>query len=231
MPTLRTAGSAGSTSPHPSRDPAAPARRSRRSRPRTPRGPGRGRSAGCASTERPGCRPGRRPDDGRSLERVRAGRPRVGGDHHGRPVRRPYSAKSRSACVSQLYRSRWAAWPRRPIASRSVGGQCQEVPDRRRDRRRVGRVDEHPAARLPDDRRHPRQIAGHDRDAGRHRLEQLVRRRQPVVQGRRLDRHRHDVGGGHPLEQLARGDGRQDMEAPAEPWVAGGRSSSSRRWP
>jgi hypothetical protein len=68
---------------------------------------------------------------------------------------------------------------------------------------------------------HARQVRRDHRGAGRHRLEQLVGGRQAVVEGRRLDRHRDDIGGRDPVDQLGRRNGGQDVQAATEGRVRG----------
>ena len=177
----------------------------RRSRPR----PGSGRPAGRANRA-PRCsrRGARRAAAGAGHARRRSPRPC--------PVRRPYSASEDRPPGAPSCRSRGPPRGRAAVCPRSSAGRVED-PAGWPPRSRPGRSDRtsEAAVGLADDRGHPGQVARDDRHAGRHRLEQLVRRRQAMVQRRRLDRHRHDVRGGDPVEQLRRRHGRQDLDAAA----------------
>src|SRR5438309_4318758 len=61
-----------------------------------------------------------------------------------------------------------------------------------------------------------REVGRHDRNAGGQALEQLVGRGQPFVERARLVDHDRDVGRGHPLEQLGRRHGRQEVHPAGE---------------
>src|SRR5207253_6077147 len=54
-----------------------------------------------------------------------------------------------------------------------AGGGIEHLAEAGRDRSDIRRVDEDPAARLADDGRHPREVAGDDWHAGRNGLEEL----------------------------------------------------------
>ena len=106
------------------------------------------------------------------------------------PVRRPYSSSRTSTWASQLYpvRGLEAAAPnaqRAPPRGRRGSGRWprRSRPGRWGRRRRRSRSPRTIVA-IPGRSRRD------DRDAGRHRLEQLVRGRQAVVERRGLDRHR-----------------------------------------
>ncbi len=108
--------------------------------------------------------------------------------------------------------------PQAPVAHLLAGGGWHRE-DRRDGPRDVGRVvrpAEHAerAMRLvADDPPHLGEVARDHGDPGGEAFEQLVRRRQPVVEGRGLDRHDADVGRMRPTEAARRGDRRQHVEA------------------
>ena len=185
-------------------------RRRPRSRPPSRPRPGCGRRAGPASTARRCWRRGGRRVGRRGPRRSRSGRVRSA--HQRRPVSRVYSSSSAWTCdlpvVGVVGRRERPRAHRRPLVGRRVDDRA----DRRGDRLDVGRIDRDPAAGLARDRAHPRVVRADGRDAGRHRLEELVRGRQVVVERVVLEQDPDDVGGGDPVEQLGRWHGRQDVD-------------------
>ena len=163
--------------------------------------------------------------DGEALRRegpADADRPRIRGsgatdeDDSPRPTRAASPRPSRQPAVldEQWPRPatpsriaiRTAARPRRRQAARClVRARRARRSDRRRDRRqdRSGRRGRR--SRFATIGVIPGQVGRDDWYAGRHRLEQLVRRREAVVQRRRLDRHRGDVGGRDPVDAAPTG--------------------------
>ena len=85
--------------------------------------------------------------------------------------------------------------------------------------RRVADGSQWPVGVFDHDPAHGGEVAGHHGDAHRQGLEQLVRRRQAVVEGRRLDRHHGDIGRGHPAGKLARRNGIEQVDAIIQPGV------------
>ena len=117
---------------------------------------------------------------------------------------RAYTASRTSNWRAQLYVS-WAA--RRPRSPRARSPSCPSSSScRMAEAMALGDVGSHttPQPVAPHDGRHARQVRGHHRHPGGHRLPQLLGGHVLVVLGVRLVQHHHEVGRCRPLQQLDR---------------------------